>query len=113
MSLLRCIDLTKSFGDQVVLQGVSLEISPGEKIGLVGNNGAGKTTLANIIAGELEPDGGAILRYDGKMRIGYLRQATSYTIKAFNELFLEQRHAPEDFLEVTSQMGLAKVIRWD
>ncbi len=113
MSLLRCIDLTKSYGDQAVLQGVSLEISPGEKIGLVGNNGAGKTTLANIIAGELEPDGGTVLRYDRTMRIGYLRQATSYTLKTFNELFINQRHSPEDFLEFTSQLGLARVTRWD
>ncbi len=44
MSLLRCTDITKSFGDLDVLRGISLEISPGEKVALVGNNGEGKTT---------------------------------------------------------------------
>lgn len=112
MSLLRCTNITKSFGDLDVLKGISIEISPGEKIGLVGNNGEGKTTLANIIFGDLEADGGSIIRYNPKMRVGYLRQATSYTINTFNELFVRQE-TPEEFLEVTSQMGLQRVTRWD
>lgn len=112
MSLLRCTELTKSFGDLDVLRGVFLEISPGEKVALVGNNGEGKTTLANILFGDMEADGGSILPYTSKMKIGYLRQATSYTINTLNELFVSQEN-PEEFLEVTSQMGLDKVACWD
>lgn len=114
MSLLRCTDIQKCFGDLEVLRKVNLEISAGEKIGLVGNNGEGKTTLANIISGDIEADGGAILRYSQKMRIGYLRQATSYTVNTLDELIGNcNSDTAEDFLEVTSLMGLHQVTRWD
>jgi ATP-binding cassette subfamily F protein 3 len=44
-------NITKRYGDNLVLEDISLEIERGEKIGLVGNNGAGKSTLARIIRG--------------------------------------------------------------
>jgi len=113
MSLLRCTEIKKSYGELEVLKGVNLAISPGERIGLVGSNGEGKTTLANIIFGDMESDGGTIIRYNQNMRIGYLRQATSYTLNAFNQLVTSQHHDPQDFLELTSQLGLRKVTRWD
>ena len=60
----------------------------------------------------MEADAGSILRYKQDMKIGYLRQATSYAISTLNEQFASQEN-PEEFLEVTSQMGLEKVARWD
>ena len=50
--------------DELVLKAVSLKISPGESLGIVGSSGAGKTTLARVIAGALAPDQG-IVRMDG------------------------------------------------
>lgn len=115
MSLLRCIDIFKSYGGLDVLRGVTLEIKPGEKIGLVGNNGEGKTTLANIIQGDMEADSGTILRYNRRMRVGYLRQATAYTLNSFNGIITDSRQSDlaEFFLETVSQMGLPRVNRWD
>ncbi|HXH78981.1 sugar ABC transporter ATP-binding protein [Nocardioides sp.] len=52
--------LTKSFVGNLVLQDASLELVPGQVLGLVGENGAGKSTLMKILAGVHQPDGGTI-----------------------------------------------------
>ena len=57
--------IEKRFGGVPVLRGVTLEVAPGEVLGLVGENGAGKSTLMNILGGSLQPDGGR-LRVDGR-----------------------------------------------
>jgi len=54
-------DLRKAFGAQQALDGVSLEIRPGENLGLLGPNGAGKTTLVRAVAGRVVPDAGRLL----------------------------------------------------
>ena len=57
--------LTKSFGGFTALSGVSLSVSAGERLGLIGPNGSGKTTLINCISGALFNDAGSI-RFAGK-----------------------------------------------
>ena len=63
--LLRVERVTKSFPGVLALQDVSLEVHPGEVLGLVGENGAGKSTLMKILSGVYQPDGGEII-FDGK-----------------------------------------------
>lgn len=58
--LLRAEGLQKTFGGQIVLDGVDLELRQGEVVLLRGENGSGKTTLLNILTGNLEPDAGTI-----------------------------------------------------
>jgi ABC-type branched-subunit amino acid transport system ATPase component len=58
--LLKAHGLKKSFGGQIVLDDVDLELRQGEVILLRGENGSGKTTLLNILTGNLEPDAGTI-----------------------------------------------------
>ena len=69
--MLRIINISKSFGPTHAVAGVSLEMQPGEIVGLVGENGAGKTTLMRIVAGELEADRGSI---EGPRTIGFVHQ---------------------------------------
>ena len=59
--ILQVIDLYKHFGGLVAVDNVSLEIYPGEVVGLVGDNGAGKSTLIKMISGVYHPDGGKII----------------------------------------------------
>jgi ABC-type Fe3+/spermidine/putrescine transport system ATPase subunit len=58
--LLKTVDLSKHFGGLVAVDNVSLEVYPGEVIGLVGDNGAGKSTLIKMISGVYHPDEGKI-----------------------------------------------------
>jgi len=62
MSCLLQIDgLYKSFGEQSVLNGLSLKVARGEVVGLLGPNGCGKSTLLNIVCQLLKADGGQVL----------------------------------------------------
>ncbi len=70
--LLSCSQLTKSFGDKLILDQVGFSINEGDRIGLIGVNGAGKSTLLNLLTGKYEPDGGEIARGSGA--VGYLEQ---------------------------------------
>ena len=54
-------DLAKSFASLKAVDGISLELKPGEIMGLVGPNGSGKTTLINLISGLYRPDRGEVL----------------------------------------------------
>jgi len=71
--LFRLEAVHKSYGGHDVLRGITLQVNPGEKVGLVGRNGAGKSTVFRLIAGYEEPDGGQISRLKN-MRIGLLEQ---------------------------------------
>jgi len=63
--LLQVSGVSKHFGGFTALSGVSLDIAPGERFGLIGPNGSGKTTLINCISGLLQNETGQIL-FDGK-----------------------------------------------
>lgn len=73
MSLITISDLGKDYGPQTVLDGVTLRVARGERIGIVGKNGGGKTTLLRMLLGQETPDRGAI-RVARGIRIGYLSQ---------------------------------------
>jgi ATPase subunit of ABC transporter with duplicated ATPase domains len=64
-------NVSKSYAATQVLDGVSLVVSPGDRIGIVGPNGIGKSTLLRVLAGLEEPDGGRVLRNGG---VAFLRQ---------------------------------------
>ncbi len=59
--IIRVENLKKAFDEKVVLEGINLEIYPGELFGLIGSSGSGKTTLLRILIGFFEPDGGDVL----------------------------------------------------
>ena len=86
--MLNIDDITKGFGDQILLDKAGFRINPGERVGLVGRNGHGKTTLLNMISGSDHPDEGTI-SYPSGYRMGFLSQKISFTkIRVIDEAML-------------------------
>lgn len=71
--MLRLESISKIYPGNPVLKDVTWEVKPGDRIGLVGVNGAGKSTQLKIVAGEIEPTSGEVIRPAG-LRVAYLTQ---------------------------------------
>jgi ATP-binding cassette subfamily F protein 3 len=71
--LFRLEDVSKGYGAHEVLRGLTLQINPADRVGLVGRNGAGKTTVFRLVTRREEPDRGEVILIRG-LRIGLLEQ---------------------------------------
>ncbi|MSP29025.1 MAG: energy-dependent translational throttle protein EttA [Acetobacteraceae bacterium] len=67
-------NLSKSFGDRVLIENLNFKLPPGGIVGIIGPNGAGKTTLFRMITGQEQPDTGS-LRIGDTVKIGYVDQS--------------------------------------
>ncbi len=96
MALIELLDVSKKFGDKVILQGANLSIAKNERIGLIGRNGDGKSTLMKIICGALAPDSGRVIREggEGALAVEMLAQSPSFepTLDVRTTLQRELRH---------------------
>lgn len=77
MNLLSAENLSHSFGDKWLFKEISLGLSLGDKVALIGTNGTGKTTLLSFLAGKEQPDSGVVSVRKGT-RIGYLEQSPAF-----------------------------------
>src|SRR5215468_8697146 len=99
--MIQLFELTKSFGDRVLLDHVTWQIDARERVGLCGPNGAGKTTLLKMMAGLDEPDEGAILK-PANLTIGYLPQ--DGLTHAGRTVFEEASSAFQPLLDMKAEM---------
>jgi len=76
--MLHVENLTKSYGDRLLLDEVGFKLNPRERIGLVGRNGHGKTTLFRLLCGEEQPDSGAV-SIPRQYRIAHVRQELAFS----------------------------------
>ncbi len=67
-------NVTKSYGDRILMEGLSFSLPPGGIVGIVGPNGAGKTTLFRMITGQETPDSGMV-RIGDTVKIAYVDQS--------------------------------------
>jgi len=75
--LFRLSDVWKSYGGTEILKGVSFQVNPSEKVGLVGRNGAGKTTVFRLVTGQEAPDDGEVIKMNG-LKLGLLDQHVDF-----------------------------------
>ena len=92
-------DISKFFGPEPLIDGASLHIMYGDRVGIVGANGSGKSTLLGIIAGEIEPDRGSA-RIEKGTRVGFLHQ----------EITRDESGSAMDYL-LSNVRGLAEIER--
>ncbi len=110
MIVLSCSNICKSFGIDLILDGVTFGINEGEKVGLVGVNGAGKSTLFNVLTNQLSYDSGELF-ISKSTTIGYLKQDTGLNekltitdecIKVFDYLIQMEKDLRNLELEISS-----------
>lgn len=109
--MLRLEHISKVYPTGEVLKDVNWEVKPGDRIGLVGVNGAGKSTQLKIIAGEMEPTSGVVIR-PASLHIAYLTQEfevdPTRTVSAeFWTVFKEANQVNEEILQVQNAMEMA------
>ncbi len=75
--LAQLADIYFGYPGTEIFEGVSFQVNPGQRIGLVGPNGAGKSTMLRLLAGELPPDRGQVVRARGK-RLKYMHQSQEF-----------------------------------
>lgn len=109
--MLRLEHISKIYPTGEVLKDINWEVKPGDRIGLVGVNGAGKSTQLKIIAGEIEPSAGELIR-PASLRIAYLTQEfevdPTRTVKEeFWRAFKEANEVHEALSDVHREMETA------
>src|SRR6056297_114206 len=76
--MIKVVNVSKSFGAETLFTDISVNINPGERVGLVGRNGHGKTTLLRLITGEESPDTGSVT-VPRDYRLGFLPQTLNFS----------------------------------
>ncbi len=110
MSLLSITNITKRFGTLVAVDGLSLEIPPGEVHAFLGPNGAGKTTTIRMISGLLRPDTGNIV-VDGHDVVSDGVAARKKLAYVPDEPYLFERLTGREFLDFTARIyGLERAM---
>lgn len=125
MSVIKVKELTKTFGNERALKGVSFEVGKGQIFGLLGPSGSGKTTTIKILTGEFEPNSGTVIvngynheqfdKNDYVSKLGILSDKSSLyerlTVKDNLELFRKLYGAPKGSVErVLEDVGLLEEI---
>ncbi len=104
-ALLRAINLSKSFGTFSAVQGVSLEVYPGEAVGLAGESGSGKSALSMLLAGFYEPNEGDIYLEGRRLRCPFRARALGIEV-------IHQKPDLAEHLDISSNVFLGSEIGW-
>ena len=113
MTILEVNNLTKAFGTDTILEGLSFKINQGERVRLIGENGSGKSTLLKMIDGIEEVTGGTITRPKG-LRVGYLAQQLTCregntVYEEILDVFAAVRKLRADLEDLEAEMGRSEI----
>ena len=109
MPLISLQNVKVGFGGPLLLDGVDLQIEPGERVCLVGRNGTGKSTIMRVITGDIKPDGGMVVFQQG-LRTTLLTQEVPHDIRGsvfdvVSAAFGEQGRLLADYHHVSARLA--------
>ena len=110
MIILSAKEITKAYGTDTILSGISFHVNEGDRVGLVGANGAGKTTLLKILAGEILSDAGDFFVAKNK-GVGFLKQNSGFehdrdVIDIVEDTFRDLMKMEEDLETLSEAIGV-------
>jgi branched-chain amino acid transport system ATP-binding protein len=113
VSLLAATEITKTFAGITALDSVSIDVEPGEIVGLIGPNGAGKTTFFNCLLGMLKPNRGSVI-FDGHdlTRVPTHRRARLGIGRTFQRIELFAEMTPREHLLVAERVRRGDGALW-
>ncbi len=115
--MLQVSDLSKRYGDNVILENVSFIVNAGDRLGMIGPNGCGKTTLLRIIAGKEAADRGSVGFNPPDLRWGYLEQGLQYgendTLADVLQLHSTAMQALEDEVARLAELLATQAEAWE
>ena len=110
MALLTLRDISLAFGGPPLFDGVTLQIEPGDRLCLLGRNGTGKSTLLKLLAGQLPPEGGEIMRQQG-LKVALVSQEIPQDISGtVFEVVAQHPHAAADSEQWQHEQQVERVL---
>ena len=110
MALLTLRDISLAFGGPPLFDGITLQIEPGDRLCLLGRNGTGKSTLLKLIAGELPPEGGELIRSQG-LKVALVSQEIPQDISGtVFEVVAQHPHAAADSEQWQHEQQVERVL---
>ncbi|MFO7631114.1 MAG: ABC-F family ATP-binding cassette domain-containing protein [Caldilinea sp.] len=103
--------LVKRFDGAAVVNGVDLQLEPGDRIGILGPNGAGKSTLLDLLAGKVQPDSGA-MQWGETVQIGYYDQRSADLKDDMRLLEFIEHEAPLIRTKEGERVEAAQMLEW-
>ena len=99
-------DLDVEVGGTTVVTGLSFDLRPGDKVGVVGRNGAGKTSTLRVLAGEADASGGHVIR---RGAVGFLRQDPRQHVAQDEDTGLEHVLAARGLVDLSRRLEKARI----
>jgi ATPase subunit of ABC transporter with duplicated ATPase domains len=106
MIALEARDLAVEVGGKILVEGLTVDLRTGDKVGMVGRNGAGKTSTMKVLAGEDEPAAGSVIRHGS---VGYLRQDPRQHRAEDDDLALEHILAARGLVDLSRRLEKARI----
>jgi ATP-binding cassette subfamily F protein uup len=109
--VLTATGLVKRYDGRAVVDGVSLRLEPGDRIGFLGPNGAGKSTLLDMLAGKVAPDAGSV-QWGETVRVGYYDQLSADLDEQKRIIDYVQEEAPLILTKDGVRVEAAQMLEW-